>query len=119
MSRLLRVFGVGVLVVSAAGYTATEYITSTLPTPTPPSPYGTEPPPPDCSQPEERPADCPLPDAGCPPRATPTGPGGPAFKAEPSGPPAVTAHTFTETVRPPGTTHGYTCDRATSVVISR
>ncbi|MEU0742615.1 hypothetical protein [Streptomyces sp. NPDC006134] len=119
MSRLLRVFGVGVLVVSAAGYAATEYITSTLPTPAPPSPYGSEPPPPDCTEPEERPADCPLPGAGCPPRATPqaspAGTSGPEFKAEPSPHPTLTAYAFTESVRPPGSVYQYACDTVTLV----
>ncbi|CAL9347752.1 hypothetical protein SUDANB6_00403 [Streptomyces sp. enrichment culture] len=112
MSRLLRVFAVGVLVVSAAGHAATEYINGTLPTPAPPGPYGSRPPPPPCTEPQQRPADCPPPGGGCPPQATPAGPGGPAFEAEPSGLPAVTAYTSAELARPPGTAHRHVCATA-------
>ncbi|AJP05183.1 hypothetical protein TU94_30935 [Streptomyces cyaneogriseus subsp. noncyanogenus] len=97
MSRILRVFTVGVLIASATGYAATEYITRTVPAPTPPSPYGTEPPPPDCREPEKLPADCPVPGDGCPARDAPDGSGRATATATPKPPPhpAATAWPYT------------------------
>ncbi|MEV5884198.1 hypothetical protein AB0L74_15950 [Streptomyces sp. NPDC052020] len=96
MSRILRVFTVGVLIVSATGYAATEYITRSVPTPTPPSPYASEPPPPDCREPEKLPADCSLPGDGCPPEGARDGFGQATATATavPSAPPVATAWTY-------------------------
>lgn len=67
MSRLMRAFGIGVLVVGGAGYGATAYITSTTHVTTPPGPYASEPPPADCARPGRHPVDCPPRGDGCPP----------------------------------------------------
>ncbi|MER7107751.1 hypothetical protein [Streptomyces sp. NPDC000229] len=65
MSRVVRVFTVGVLVISGAGYGATAHINGTTHATTPPSPYASQPPPPDCTSPGKHPADCPPPGDDC------------------------------------------------------
>ncbi|RST13931.1 hypothetical protein E2C00_22485 [Streptomyces sp. WAC05374] len=77
MSRALRAFTVGTLVVGCAGYAATEYLASTTGTATPPSPYASEPAPPDCAARERHPAGCPPPGGESPGDHC-----GPAFRAE-------------------------------------
>ncbi|MFF8841349.1 hypothetical protein ACF08N_01245 [Streptomyces sp. NPDC015127] len=67
LSRTTRVLLTATLLVGAAGYAATEYLTSTTPTATPPSPYAPAARPPDCTVPEDNPVKCTLVDGECEP----------------------------------------------------